>query len=135
VREAVRGRERAGELAQRRPVDVAGDDWDDGRVARRGLGFGAGQPARPATRSGAPARPGACGGTGPGALPQPRVFGAGRARQVPQLGQAQVHLDLGGLAAAGGQRAGRDEAAAGVLQRVVAALRGGPGVFRAGLLT
>ena len=116
--------ERVGELAQRRPVHLAGDHRDDGRVAGRGLGFGAGQPARPALAGAAVA----------GLRGHPGPFGGRRARHVPQLGQPQVDLDLGGLPAAGGQRAGGDEPAAGVLQRVVAALRGGPGVLRPAFL-
>ena len=110
---------------QRGPVDVAGDDRDDGRVAGRGLGFGAGQPARPALAS--PAVADLRGHPGP--------FGGRRAWHVAQVGQPEVDVDLGGLATAGGQRAGGDQPPAGVFQRVVAALRGGPGVLRAGLLT
>ena len=55
-------------------------------------------------------------------------------RGAPQLGQGQVHQHLGRLPGPRRDHPGPDQPPAGFLQGVMAALRTGPGVLRAGLL-
>ncbi len=112
----VAGQEQVHQLVQGGGADVAGDDGHDGRIARGGFSFGPGEQAVLAA-----------GGGPPGGL------GAGAAGQVAQLAQSQVHQDLGRLPGPAGHHAGGDQPPARLTQRVVAALRRGPGVFGAGL--
>ena len=114
---AVGGQEHLGHPVQGGQVHVPGHHRRDSRITDRGVGVGAGEPAVPAGRGGAP------GG-----------FGFGGAGQVAQLGQGDVHLRLGGLPGSPGHHLGRDEPSAGLLQRVMASLGGGPQILRPGRL-
>ena len=117
---------------------MAGDDRGDGRIAGIGSGGRGGKPAGLAIGGG----PGGLSGRGARAARArdarrargPFRFRPGGAGHAAQLVQGQVQLDLGGLPGPLRQAPGAGQPAAGFFESVMTALRGRPGVFRAGLL-
>ena len=113
----VQGQPGGGEVVQGLPVDLAGHHRGEDRITRGGFGGRAGQVHRSGAGRGA--------GGGPGA------FQDGAAAQV-----VQVHVDgqVRGLAVPAGDHLPGDQPPACFLDRVVAALGRGAGIFRPGLL-
>ena len=114
---AVGGEPDGGELVQHGPVDLPGHHRGDHRVAGGGLGGRPGQVHRPG--------PGRRAGGGPGPFQH---------RPAAQVVQVDVHGQVRRLAVPAGDHLPANQPLARFLDRIVAALRRGAGIFRARLL-
>ena len=115
--DAAAQQEGLGELVQGGPVHVPGHHRHHRRITQGGVGLRAGQPARLGRPRG-----------------RPGILGRRTARGAPQLGQAQVHQHLRRLPGPRRDHPGPDQPPARLLQRVMTALPGSPGILRPGLL-